>query len=133
MQFQTITILDNITVDEAGDLTTALTLTDFQAKTLAEAIAVGNATIRSYCGTAKTGSPVVTLDSLQWSIDGTNYTNLHNFTDVDITPTGEHVVGQITTKTFPATATKIKAAVTATTLSGSHKLNNYTLSIDCVF
>lgn len=133
MQFQTITILDNITVDAAGDLTAALTLTDFQTKMLAIAIARGNATIRSYCGAAKTGSPVVTLDSLLWSIDGTNYTNLHNFTDVDITPTGEHVVGQITTKTFPSTATKIKAAATVTTLDASNKLNQYTLSIDCVF
>ena len=133
MLFQTITLINAQTIDAAGDLTAEYTLASGEAKVLAQAIARGNATIRSFCASAKTGSPVVTLDSIKWSIDGTNFANLHNFTDVDITPTGEHVVGQITTKTFPSTATKLLLGVTVTTLDGSNKLNGYTCSIDCVF
>lgn len=134
MQFKTITLLNSITVDAAADIETAYTLLDGEAFWLAQALARGAATMRSYCGAAKTGSPSASLASMSWSIDGTNFTNFWNFTDVDITTTGEHVLGQITTLNFPYTATKLKLNLLAGySLDADNKLNQYTASIACAF
>ena len=98
----------------------AVTLAAHEPALLARASVHGRIRLRIK-GSSVTGSPSFTIDSIQGSIDGTNYVTIQSFAPISVTGAGE-LAGVEITPPLSADFQKLKLLATVSQLSGSHKL-----------